>query len=171
MVYDGTKSGLNAALWAPWFPLPTAASHLRIVDCKSWMSDNDAGEFFLNWMINWRIRDLCGVEITHFLTAMEKCEMERAKESSWIEVWTRCPMGLRPSPFVCVKGMLITKEVIRGDRRDPRNVFRWDHILLNLPGMKEFNSAKPWVSKRRANDLFCGRSTAGCSYSGRVLGG
>jgi hypothetical protein len=23
MVYDGSKSGLNAVLWAPWFALPT----------------------------------------------------------------------------------------------------------------------------------------------------
>ena len=29
MVYDGTKSGLNSTLWAPWFPLPTVESHLQ----------------------------------------------------------------------------------------------------------------------------------------------
>jgi hypothetical protein len=28
MVYDGTKSGLNHALWVPWFPLPTIEAHL-----------------------------------------------------------------------------------------------------------------------------------------------
>jgi hypothetical protein len=26
VVYDGTRSGLNAALRAPWFPLPTVDS-------------------------------------------------------------------------------------------------------------------------------------------------
>jgi hypothetical protein len=28
MVYNGTKSGLNDMLWAPWFPLPTIDSLL-----------------------------------------------------------------------------------------------------------------------------------------------
>jgi hypothetical protein len=28
LVYDGTKSGLNKAVWAPWFPLPTIEAHL-----------------------------------------------------------------------------------------------------------------------------------------------
>jgi hypothetical protein len=31
MVYDGSKSGLNKALWAPWFSLPTIDSMLRWV--------------------------------------------------------------------------------------------------------------------------------------------
>jgi hypothetical protein len=31
-VFDSTKSGLNALLWAPWFHLPTVDSHLRILD-------------------------------------------------------------------------------------------------------------------------------------------
>ena len=31
-VYDGTKSGLNEMLWAPWFPLPTVDSLLRSVE-------------------------------------------------------------------------------------------------------------------------------------------
>ena len=31
MVYDGSKSGLNAAIHAPWFALPTAESMTRWV--------------------------------------------------------------------------------------------------------------------------------------------
>lgn len=29
MVYDGSKSGLNSLIWAPWFALPTAESMVR----------------------------------------------------------------------------------------------------------------------------------------------
>jgi hypothetical protein len=29
MVYDGSKSGLNEALWAPWFALPTVDAMTR----------------------------------------------------------------------------------------------------------------------------------------------
>jgi hypothetical protein len=39
MVYDGTKSGLNEMLWAPWFPLPTIDSLLRSVEPGTWMAD------------------------------------------------------------------------------------------------------------------------------------
>ena len=44
VVYDGTLSGLNASLWAPYFPLPTIQSHLRIVEPGTYMADNDLGE-------------------------------------------------------------------------------------------------------------------------------
>ncbi len=43
MVYDGTKSGLNGSLWAPWFPLPTVATHLRAMLPGYYMADIDIG--------------------------------------------------------------------------------------------------------------------------------
>ena len=48
VVYDSTLSGLNASLWAPYFPLPTLQSHLRIVKPGTYMADNDVGECFHN---------------------------------------------------------------------------------------------------------------------------
>ncbi len=152
MVYDGTMSGLNDALWAPGFPLPTAQTLLRMVDRSTWMADNDAGEFFLNWVMDKKIQILCGVDFTHFLPPKQTV--------SPIEIWTRCPMGLRPSPYFCVKGMLLAQEIMLGDRHDPRNVFRFDSVLLNLPGMKDYNAARPMVSKIRkdgtlAADVVC----------------
>jgi hypothetical protein len=47
MVYDGTKSGLNELLWAPWFPLPAVDSLLHSVEAGTWMADIDVGEMFL----------------------------------------------------------------------------------------------------------------------------
>jgi hypothetical protein len=32
LVFNGTISGLNAALCAPWFCLPSATTHMRIVE-------------------------------------------------------------------------------------------------------------------------------------------
>ena len=49
MVYDGSKSGLNDALWTPWFALPTIDSMARWVVAGSWLADNDYGEQFLNF--------------------------------------------------------------------------------------------------------------------------
>jgi hypothetical protein len=37
MVFDGTKSGLNDVLWAPWFALPTVDTTLRKVVTGTWM--------------------------------------------------------------------------------------------------------------------------------------
>jgi len=45
VAYDGTLSGLNASLWAPYFPLPTLQSHLRIVEPGTYMADNDVEVF------------------------------------------------------------------------------------------------------------------------------
>jgi hypothetical protein len=48
MVCEGTASGLNDMLWAPWFPLPTIDLLLRRAEPGTWMADNDVGEMFLN---------------------------------------------------------------------------------------------------------------------------
>ena len=34
MVYDGSKSGLNDSLWAPWFALPT----IHTMTCSCWIT-------------------------------------------------------------------------------------------------------------------------------------
>jgi hypothetical protein len=46
MVYDASKSGLNATIWVPRFPLPTIQTHLRAVEPGTWMGDLDIGEMF-----------------------------------------------------------------------------------------------------------------------------
>jgi hypothetical protein len=55
MVYDGTKSGLNSVLWAPWFPLPTIDMHLQSVVPGTFMGDLDIGEMFLNFLLHPRL--------------------------------------------------------------------------------------------------------------------
>ena len=46
MVYDSTRSGLNEAVWTPWFPMPTATSLFRSVEAGTFMGDCDIGEIF-----------------------------------------------------------------------------------------------------------------------------
>jgi hypothetical protein len=59
--------------------------------------------------------------------------------------WERLLMGLRSSPYNCVKIYLWSEEIIRGDRHDPQNGFQWDEVKLNLPGEKTYDPRKPWV--------------------------
>jgi len=96
VVYDGTLSVLNASLWAPYFPLPTLQSHLRIVEPGTYMADNGVGECFHNWILDERVRKWCGIDLTSIL---------RSETRVW-ERWERCAMGLRPSPYVSVRGVL-----------------------------------------------------------------
>ena len=44
IVYDATACGLNSALWAPNFALPTIDSVLQNADSSTWFSDIDLGK-------------------------------------------------------------------------------------------------------------------------------
>jgi hypothetical protein len=46
LVYNGTSSGLNNALWAPDFWLPTPATAARTLGYGYYMVDIDLGECF-----------------------------------------------------------------------------------------------------------------------------
>jgi hypothetical protein len=66
MVYDGTFSGLNRALWAPWFSFPNINTILRIVETGTFMGDVDIGEMLLNFFLDPNLRKFAGVDLTKF---------------------------------------------------------------------------------------------------------
>jgi hypothetical protein len=134
MVCDGTASGLNDMLWAPWFPLPTIDSLLRSVEPGTWMADNDVGEMFLNFVLHKSIQELCGVDLTKYFP-----EGTPADTKVLWERWTRCAMGLRSSPCQACQGMMWALEIIFGDRNDAKNIFRFTRVRLNLPGHYDYN--------------------------------
>lgn len=146
LVYDGTKSGLNRAVWAPWFPLPTVDAHLRAVEIGSFMGDIDIGEMFLNFMMHQKMQQHAGVDLTPFFPE----ELAETNHLLW-EHWERCGMGFRFSPYQTVQGMLFAEEVIRGDPADTSNVLAWDIIVLNLPGDPIYDPSKCWVFKARVD--------------------
>lgn len=127
MVYDGTRSGLNEVLYAPWFPLPTVEQLLRSVESGSFMGDNDVGEMFLNFVMHKDLRVYCGVDLTSYFP--EKAA--KGGDTVWYR-WGRCGMGFTNSPYIAVQGITVAEEVIVGDRTDPSNIFRWDIVELNL---------------------------------------
>ncbi len=147
LVYDGTRSGLNEALYAPWFPLPTVNQLLRAVESGSYMGDIDVAEMFLNFVMHKDMRVYCGVDVTSFFP--EKAS--KVGDTVWYR-WGRCGMGFANSPYVAVQGIYVAEEVILGDHNDPSNIFRWDSVELNLPGMAGYCPSKPWVAKMRLSD-------------------
>jgi hypothetical protein len=149
LVYNGTSSGLNDVLWVPSFPLPTVNGLLRCVHPGSWMADTDLGEMFLNFPLHKNLRELAGVDLTHFTGT--GVEPNTPTKTVW-EAWMRCAMGLKPSPYQTTQGMQYVEDVVRGDRHDAHNIFRWDHVQTNLPGSPRYNPAFPWVYKVRADN-------------------
>ena len=144
MVYDGSKSGLNASLWAPWFSLPTIDTMARWVIAGSWLADNDYGEQFLNFPLHPELQKYCGVDLTQLFPELTKPESQLV-----VGRWTRNAMGLRPSPYSSVQGALIAKHLIMGDPKDKSNPFTWEIIRLNLPGTQDYDATLPWILKMR----------------------
>ena len=60
------ESGLNEAVWAPWFSLPTCESYLRSVDPGTYMGDADLGEMFLNFPLDKHMRKYAGVDFQNY---------------------------------------------------------------------------------------------------------
>jgi hypothetical protein len=161
MVHNGTKSGLNDSLWAPWFRLPTVEQHLRATVPGTYLADIDVGEQFLNFVLHKDAQPYAGVDLTAYFP--EELELIRqgsgphvhtkTKQLSclWLR-WTRCGMGFKPSPYNAGQGMLIAEEYIRGDPLDKANVLHYDQVVLNLPGLPTYAPSKPWVYKFRSTD-------------------
>ena len=151
MVYDGTISGFNDSLEVPKFGLPTLRSHLRAMEPGYFMVDADVGECFLNFILHKSLRPYVGVDLTPYIsTNIEEGSSSSAKQH-WV-CWHRAGMGLKSSPYQTCQAMQVVEEVIRGNRHDPDNPFRWDHIRMNLPGSADYDPRLPWVSKVRMCD-------------------
>jgi len=144
MVYDGSKSGLNKSLWAPWFSLPTIDSMSRWVIAGSWLADNDYGDMFLNFPLHAKLQKYCGIDLTQLFPTL------KAGEASVVVArWLRNAMGLRSSPYASVQGALRAKHIALGDPADENNPFQWDHIKENLPCAKGYDPSLPWLMKMR----------------------
>ena len=148
MVYDGTSSGFNQAVWAPSFTLPTVESLLRAVGPGTWMGDIDIGEMFLNFPLHESAQMYCGVDLTTLFP--EELSHENQNQKLW-ERWTRCLMGAKASPYQAIRAMLWAEDAMRGDRYDDKNPFRWEFLRLNLPGAPGYDPSSPWVAKVRSD--------------------
>ena len=140
VVYDASKSGLNEAIWAPNFPMPTASTVLQAVDHNSFFGDIDLGEMFLNYMLDPQLRPYAGIDATELA---DELGIELKEGQRLILRWERSLMGLRSSPYNCVRIYLWSEDIIKGDRFDLDNPLRWDVVRLNLPGMKSYNPSEP----------------------------
>jgi hypothetical protein len=79
IVYDATASGLNEAVWAPSFWLPTIdSSMVRALGSSSWMVDRDIGDMFLNFQLHESAWCYAGIDIKPIMTKKE-VSMKKAR--------------------------------------------------------------------------------------------
>ena len=147
MVYDATKCGLNEVLWAPNFFLPTIDTTLRHVDTSSWFGDIDLGEQFLNFSLHPSIRQYAGIDISAIKDSLKEINgfpASRLDQKGRIFMrWERCLMGLRSSPYNVIRATSWAEDVVRGNPLDKNNIFRWNRVVLNLPGMVDYDPRMP----------------------------
>lgn len=144
MVYDGSKSGLNDALFSPWFALPTVDTMARSLLPGTWLADNDFGEQFLNFPMHPQLMKFCGVDLSQLLP-----EERSGRDGMVTAVWMRSAMGLKSSPHNAVQGAQRAKRLIMGIPSDVSNPFHWDKVILNLPGSDCYDATKPWLFQIR----------------------
>lgn len=143
LVYDGTKSGLNDAVWAPNFFLCSVDSALMWTNADTWYADRDLGEMFLNYFLDEALRAFSGVDVSQITEEVQQL---------WL-AWVRTFMGFKPSPYIAAKLFGWTIDMIYGDKTDPLNPFKWDDVCINLPGQIDYDPTQPRICKMDGNLL------------------
>ena len=146
VVFDGTSSGLNEALWAPNFYLPTSRAASLLLTFTSWMADVDFGEMFHNFFISEKMRKYAGIDISP-LTAHLDTKFTVSKGGVPKVRWNRLFMGMRPSPYNAVRFYYWGEDVVRGNPADLKNPMRFDRVILNLPCTESYDPGSPKVMK------------------------
>jgi hypothetical protein len=153
MVYNGTSCGLNKALYAPHFGLPTVRETLRAILPGYYQCDLDVQDQFLNFKLHKSLREHSGVDVHKVRSVTpEDADWEGQRPSRW-ERWERNWMDLRDSPYRSIQWQVRLKLEVYSNMRALANPFHWDHVKLNLPGSVGYRADLPWVMKVRADGL------------------
>lgn len=54
-------------------------------------------------------------------------------------------MGFGLASYFVLKDMLVVEMIIKGNRWEKKNVFRWSEVVLNLLWMKNYDPTRPWM--------------------------
>lgn len=157
MVYDASKTGLNASLWVPSFALPTTDTLVDLLTTSSWMSDIDLGEHFLNFPLHEDLQAYCGMDLRPYY--QPRATTRQQTKTMWMR-WCRCMMGLKSSPYYTIQSTHLAYEVVWGERSDPANAMNWATVHLNLPGSSSYSPQQPWVQRLCADGSLAGSTPA-----------
>jgi hypothetical protein len=144
VVWDLSKNGLNETMYTPSFFLATMSTYLRRIEAGFYGGDFDIGEQFHNYMLHESEQVFCGVEVPAVLRS--KFIKEGWSIPKYMR-WTRLVFGWQSSPYMALRMFARALEFAKGDPNDTNNAFHWDDIVLNLPGMKDYDPGRPRVMK------------------------
>jgi hypothetical protein len=152
MVYHAMANKLNNCVWVPTFWLPTIDSLARAVNKQMWITDCDVEDMFLNYQLHRSVMPFTRVDLASLYESDDKVGPRWA-------LWDRNLMGFAASPYNSVKMALVAKEVCQGDHKEQGigldgnklNLFQWERIELNLPGLETYGPCKSWISKVRSD--------------------
>ena len=82
MVYNGTSSGINDALWYTNFALTTESKNLRDIEEGAFMYGRYVREMFLNLILGKKVMPYCGVDITH-MRSEDHQEWDESRQYTW----------------------------------------------------------------------------------------
>lgn len=106
------------------------------------------GEMFNNFPLHASLQAASGIDLTQFRSLLElHFPEDKPFDKRILYRWTRDWMGLKASPYWAAQYYYYMEEFILGNTTDPYNAFRWDKVILNLPGAKNFNPSLPFVMK------------------------
>ncbi|KAL7574949.1 hypothetical protein ACA910_010772 [Epithemia clementina (nom. ined.)] len=112
---------------------------------------------FLNFWLHPELRRYTGINLTglfsHKLTHSSGQKPGRKKTKVLWETWNWCAMGLSPSPYQATQSSQRAKWLALGNRNDESNVFRWQQVILNLPGDSRYDPTQPWMYKIRKDGV------------------
>ena len=145
VVWDLLKNGLNACMFTPRFFLPTMAAYLRRIEAGIYSGDFDIGEQFHNYMLHESEQVYCGVEIPDKL--VERLRKECLPVQKFMR-WGRLVFGWQSSPYFGLRMFARAIELAKGSPVEGEGAFGWTRVVLNLPGMDNYDPGRPRVMKQ-----------------------
>ena len=104
----------------------------------------------MNFPLHSSLRSFSGIDLSPLRQALSEKGMippsmlsNKKLSATWASLW----FGLRPSPECACTYYYLAEEFIRGNHKDLSNPLRWDYVVLNLIGNKNYNPAFPEVYK------------------------
>ena len=153
LVLNGSSCGLNKSVWAPNFWLLTSISMTRVLGYNYKVVGIDLGEMFLNFLLDPKLSYYSGMDLTPFKAEISKelPSLRFPDDTRLFAINTKTWMGFRPNPEWACRFYYLAEEFVRGDERHLDNPLRWDSVILNLVGNKNYNPALPNVIKWKKN--------------------
>ena len=104
IVHDRTSGGMNGAVWAPPFLLPTSNTLMRLLESSTCQLNMDIREMFLNFPLDYRAWKFCGINLLDF-DGLRLADHKR-NHIAWTTLW----MDFVPRPACSVSYLGLAQE-------------------------------------------------------------